>query len=99
MKKGSLMYGVIIQVKIDRNCEDEMRVMTDEVVPKARQVPGFVGGTWFRSLTGNDVTAVMLFDSEDTACSVGEFVSTGPLAERPMWSVYAIGTYEVVAQA
>ena len=93
------MYGVIIQVKIDRNCEDEMRVTTDEVVPKARQLPGFVGGTWFRSLKGNDVTAVTLFDSEDAACGVAELVRTGPLAERPMWSIYAIGTYEVVAQA
>jgi antibiotic biosynthesis monooxygenase (ABM) superfamily enzyme len=93
------MYGVIIEVRIDRECEDEMTVITDQVVPRARQFPGFVAGSWFRSLKGNGATVVMLFDSEDAACAVAELVRTRPLAARPLWSVYAIGTYEVLAQA
>ena len=95
------MYAVIIEVKIDRDCEDVMSVITDEVVPKARQLSGFVSGSWFRSLKGNGATAVMLFDSEDAACGVAEFVRTGGrlTEDTPVWSVYAIGTYEVLAQA
>jgi len=94
------MYGVIIQVKVDRDCDGAMRVIIDdEVVPNARQLPGFVGGSWFRSLKGGGATAVMLFDSEDAACAVAERARQGPLMQRPVWSVYAIGTYEVLAQA
>jgi hypothetical protein len=95
------MYGAIIQLKIDRDREDEMRVMVeDEVVPKARQLPGFVGGSWFRSLKGDGATAVMLFDSEEATCRVAELVRTqGLLAKKPAWSLHAIGTYEVLAQA
>ena len=95
------MYGVIIEVKIDRDCEHETRSITDdELVPNARRLPGFVGGSWFRSLKGNGATAVMLFESEEAACRVAELVrDQGPLAERPAWSLYAIGTYELLAQA
>jgi hypothetical protein len=99
--KGSLMYGLIIQVKVARDCDGEMRAMIDdEVVPNARQLPGFVGGSWFRSLQGNGAIAVILFDSEEAACEVAQLVGTRRvLADTPAWSVYAIGTYEVIAEA
>jgi hypothetical protein len=95
------MYAVIIQVKVDRDREDTMRAMiNDEVVPSARQLPGLIGGTWFRSLKGDGATAVMLFGSEEAACAAAQlFRARGSLAERPVWSLHAIGTYEVLARA
>jgi len=94
------MFAVMIKVKVDRDRDDEMKAMLDdEVVPRARQLPGFVGGSWFRSLKGDGATAVLLFDSEEAACGVAELARTqGSLAERPVWSLHAIGTYEVLAQ-
>jgi hypothetical protein len=43
------MNAVIVQVKIDANREEEMRtVLNQEVVPTARQLPGFASGPGFR---------------------------------------------------
>jgi hypothetical protein len=99
--EGVLMYGVIVRVRINRGREDEMRSMMDEeVVPRARQLPGFAGGSWFQALEGDGGFAAMVFDSEETARGFAERVaSQGPLADTPVWSVEGIGTYEVLARA
>jgi hypothetical protein len=78
------MYGVIIQVKIDRGRDDEMRAMMDEeVVPRAGQMPGFAAGSWFQALEGDGGFAVMVFDSEETARGLAERVaSQGPPGGR-----------------
>lgn len=95
------MYGVIVEVKIDRGHHAEMRVMMDEeVVPRARQLPGFVGGSWFQSLEGDGGSALLLFDSEETARGAAQLIaSQGPLADSPVWSVDDVHTYEVLARA
>jgi hypothetical protein len=95
------MYGVIIQVKIDRDRDAEMRaMMVEEVVPRAERLPGFAGGGWFAALEGDGGTAVMVFDSEQTARDFAELVAShGPLADRPVWSVQGLGTYELLARA
>jgi hypothetical protein len=67
-KEGTSMFGVIAQVKIDRNRGDEMRAMVDaEVVPRGAQMPGFAAGTWLLALEGDGGFAVLLFDSEQAA--------------------------------
>ena len=95
------MYGVIIQLKIDRGRGDEMRAMMDaEAVLRAGQLPGCAGGSWFRALEGDGGIAVMLFDSKETARGAAEFVaSQDPLADTPVWAVQGLGTYEVLARA
>ena len=75
-------------------------MMDEEVVPRARQLPGFAGGSWFRALEGDAGTAVLLFDSEETAHAAAELVaSQGPPADTPVWSVQGVGTHEVLARA
>ena len=96
------MYGVIIRVRIhsDRDAEMRARWVDQEVVPRAWQVPGFAGGSWFQALERDGGAAVMLFDSEETARGYAERVaSQGPRADAAVWSVQAVGTYEVIARA
>jgi hypothetical protein len=95
------MYGVIILVKINRCRETEMRARLDEeVVPKARQLPGFADGNWFQALEGDGGFAVMVFNSAETARGFAERVaSEGPLADSPVWCLQAVGTYVVLARA
>lgn len=48
------MNAIIVQVKIDANREEEMRtVLNHEVVPTARQLPGFASGTWLQAVEGD----------------------------------------------
>ena len=94
------MYAVITQARINRCRQTEMRARLDEeVVPKARQLPGFAGGSWFQALEGDGGFAVIAFDSEDRARGFAERVASGgPLADSPVWSVEGIATYEVLAR-
>ena len=95
------MYGVIIQARIDRGRNhDEMRAMVEaEVVHTGWQVPGFSGGSWFRALDGDGGTAVMFFDSEETARGYADGVaSRGGLAHAPVWALEGVGAYEVLAR-
>ena len=95
------MYGVVIRGRLNRCRETEIRARLDEeVVPKARQLPGFAGGGWFRALEGDGGFAVMIFDSEDAARGFAEHVaSEGSLADSPVWCVEGVDTYEVLARA
>jgi hypothetical protein len=105
------MHAVIVQVKIDTNREEEMRtILNQEVVPTARQLPGFASGIWLQALEGDRGTAVLIFDSRQaghaaaerlraTAHGMVELRSAGPAADVPVFTVETVGTYEVVAQA
>ena len=105
------MNAVIVQVKIDANREEEMRtVLNQEVVPTARQLPGFASGTWLQALEGDRGTAVLIFDSQQAASAAAERLratvhgmaelrSGGPGADVPVFTVETVGAYEVVAQA
>ena len=79
------MHGVIVQVKIDPAGEDDARRMLNEaVVPQAKELPGFAGGTWLRALEGDAGRGVLLFDSEEAARSAVERIRTeGPPAAPP----------------
>lgn len=94
------MYGVIVQVKVDRGREAEVRTMlAEEVVPRAGQLPGFADGSWFQALEGDDGFAVIVFDSQEAALAFADRVaSQSPLAKTPVWSVEGVGTFELLAR-
>jgi hypothetical protein len=95
------MYGVIVEVRIDTHREREMRKMVKgEVVPRAKQLAGFVSGYWMQAPEGESGAAVMLFESEESArAAIAGFKATGPLAEKPVWSMVAANFYEVFDQS
>jgi hypothetical protein len=47
------MYPVIIEVKIETNCEEILTMLIQEIVPTARQLPGFASGSWLRANGGH----------------------------------------------
>jgi hypothetical protein len=58
-------------------------MIRDVIMPRARQLPGFEGGSWLRALDDNRRTAVLLFDSEENARAAAERIrSRGPLASE-----------------
>ena len=94
------MHGVIVQVKIDPSREDEARrLLREAVVPRAKQLAGFVGGNWLRALDGDRGTSVLLFESEEAARAAAERIrSEGPPAGTPV-ELEAVDAYEVLEQA
>jgi hypothetical protein len=94
------MHAVMIQVKVDGSREQEARqLLQDVVVPTAKALAGFAGGTWCRALEGDAGRSVLLFDSEENAKAAAEEIrSQGPPAGAPV-TMEAVDAYEVVAQA
>jgi hypothetical protein len=93
------MYAVMVQVRVDGSREQEARqLLQDVVVPTAKGLAGFAGGTWCRALEGDAGRSVLLFDSQDAATSaVEQITSQGPPAGAPV-TIEAVDAYEVVAQ-
>jgi hypothetical protein len=94
------MHGVIVQVKIDPNREEEARKMLREVVvPSAKGLAGFASGSWLRALQGDRGMSVLLFESEEAAqAAVEEIRSQGPPQGVPV-TLEAVDAYAVLAQA
>jgi Antibiotic biosynthesis monooxygenase len=93
------MHAVIGQVKIDPSREGEVRTALSEVVvPTAKAMPGFVGGTWSRSVQDDRGISLLLFESEEAARAAAEQMRQGPPPGTPATFVSA-DVFEVVAQA
>ena len=94
------MHGVIVQVRIDSNREEEARsALHGVVIPRAKAFAGFSGGTWLRALDGDAGRGVLLFESEEAArAAVNEIRSQGPPPGVPV-TLEDVDVYEVLAQA
>jgi Antibiotic biosynthesis monooxygenase len=93
------MHAVVGQVKLDPSRDEEVRkALSETVVPTAKQMAGFVGGTWCRSLQDDRGISVLLFESEQAANAAAEQMRQGPPPGTPATFVSA-DVFEVVAQA
>ena len=94
------MHGVIVEVRIDPNREEDARRMLHEmVVPMAKGLAGFTSGTWLRALEGGGGRGVLLFESEEAARAAAEQIrSEGPPPGVPV-ALETVDAYEVLAQA
>jgi hypothetical protein len=95
-----MMFGVIIEVRVDPNREGEARRMVhDFVVPKAKALPGFQGGHWLRDLEDDVIREVFTFDTEANARATAALVrSEGPPPGAPV-TLHSVGAYELIARA
>jgi hypothetical protein len=93
------MYGIIIEVKVDPNREEEMRSMLDNmIVPRAKTHQGISAGYWLRSLEGDVLSVVELYDTEANAqTTANRLRSEGPPPGAPV-TLVSVSTYEVIAR-
>ena len=72
------MHAVVVKVTItdfDRGRE----FLTEELVPRVKQAPGFVAGYWTRSDDSSNGLSMVVFESEEAARTVAEMIqSQGP---------------------
>ena len=93
------MYGIIIEVRVDPNREEEMRNMVaNMVVPNARKHQGIQAAYWLRSLDSDILRVAELYDSEaNVRATANRIQSDGPPPGAPI-TLLSINTYEVIGQ-
>ena len=67
------MYAVLVNVTIT-DPDSAETTLRDEVVPRAKQAPGFVAGYWTRK--DNTGVSMVIFESEEQAEAMGERLPT-----------------------
>ena len=94
------MFGVITEVRVHPDREEEARAMLNDVIlPLARAFPGFLSGHWLRALEGDVLRAVLIFDTEANALAPASKIrSDGPPPGAPV-TLHSVDAYELIAQA
>jgi hypothetical protein len=87
------MHAVVVKVTIS-DVEAANRQLSEQVVPRVSQAPGFVSGYWTRK--DNTGLSMILFESEDAATRASEMVPT--MVPREV-TLDDVEVREVVAQA
>jgi hypothetical protein len=94
------MYAVLGTVDLDTSRQEEAEaLLNDGLVPRVKAMPGFVSGTWSRSLDGAEGRSLVLFESEEAAQGAADSaLAEGPPAGAPI-TFRSFDVLEVVAQA
>ena len=88
------MHAVLVKVRIKSGRHDDaLQGLQSDVVPRAKEAPGLVKGTWF----GNKETGhgLLVFESEEQAQQVAGMITAGD--DDPV-EIEDVHVYEVNAQ-
>jgi hypothetical protein len=69
------MHAVVVRVSISHP-EAAQKALTEMVVPRVSQAPGFVAGYWTRAGDGSNGQSMIVFESEDAARAAAERIGT-----------------------
>jgi hypothetical protein len=89
------MHAVITSVTIEDQAAAE-NYLREQIVPRAKQAPGFVAGYWVR--TEEEGRGVIVFESEDAARGAADRIREG-IAGNPGATLKGVTVGEVVASA
>ena len=86
------MYAVLVNVKLSDN--PDPTILRERVVPRVKELPGFVAGYWTR---GDGVgRSIVVFDSQENAQAASDLV---PSLVPPGTTIEGNDVSEVVANA
>lgn len=79
------MHAVFVVSELDpsRQAEAETMLKT-QISPRIQQAPGFVSGTWARSVDGKQGQSVVVFETEESAKATLEAVTKGMPTDGPV---------------
>ena len=69
------MHAVVFRVTL-KDREKAVQLLEEQIVPNAKQAPGFVSGHWVN--LGDQGTSMVVFESEDAAKQWAEGASDNP---------------------
>lgn len=92
------MYAVFVVSEIDASRVAEADdMLKNGLAPQIKQAPGFVSGTWARSVDGKDARSMVVFETEDAARTVLASVTEGMPSDAPV-KIITTSVLEVVLQ-
>jgi hypothetical protein len=91
------MHAVVVKVNID-DFDRGRRFLTEQVVPRVSQAPGFVAGYWTRSEDGAGGLSMMVFESEAAARGAAQMVESNAPQDDGV-TLDGVEVREVVASA
>ena len=93
------MNAVVVRVSFN-DVEAAEQMLHSEVVPMAKQMPGFVAGWWTRDLDNTNGMGVIVLESEEAAQGVKQRLESneGPAGNDAV-SLEGVEVREVVANA
>lgn len=74
------MHAVVVRVTIN-DFDRGRQFLTEEVVPRVKQAPGFVAGYWTTSEGNENGLSMVVFDSEDAARGVAQMIESQGMDE------------------
>ena len=79
------MHAVFVVSELDpsRQAEAETMLKT-QLAPRIKQAPGFISGTWARSVDGKKGQSVVVFETEAAAKATLEAVTKAMPADGPV---------------
>lgn len=89
------MHAVVVRVSI-KDFEPARQFLTEQVVPRVKQAPGFVAGYWTRGEDGTGLSLIV-FESEDAARNVAQMIESQGMDEAV--ALQGAEVREVVASA
>ena len=91
------MHAVVVRVNIN-DFDRGRQFLTEEVVPRVKQAPGFVAGYWTTSEDNSNGLSMIVFESEDPARTVAQMIESQMGADEGV-DLQGIEVREVVANA
>ncbi len=79
-----MAHALVSQVSLDGfRPEDAERMLTDQVIPAVKQLPGFQRGVWLRSADDSTGMGIVVFGSEADATAARDMLDTVRPAGAP----------------
>ena len=91
------MHAVVVRVTIN-DFDKGRQFLTEQVVPRVKQAPGFVAGYWTRSEDKGNGLSMIVFESEDAARTVAQMIESS-MGEDEGVTLEGTEVREVVANA
>jgi hypothetical protein len=89
------MHAVLVKVTIS-DFDSANQMLSQEIVPRVSQAPGFVAGYWIRG-EGDQGMSTIVFESEDAANGAAQMIQSQP--EGDAVTLDSVEVREVVASA
>ena len=91
------MHAVVVKVNIN-DFDRGRQFLTEEVVPRVKQAPGFVAGYWTTSEGNDNGLSMIVFESEEAASTVAQMIESQMGADEGV-DLQGTEVREVVANA
>lgn len=92
------MHVVVVRVTIN-DFDRGRQFLTEQVVPRVKQAPGFVAGYWTRSEDGTGGLSMIVFESEDAARTAAQMIESQAPQDDDGVTLEGTEVREVVASA